>query len=387
MTLEQQLRDGLHGTPSPPTLVPPVGLADSVLTELGRRRRRNRTLAGVAAAVVAVAIAGGPLGLWEGNDSKSGSGPTASSDRLRPVLPPELQAQALLPRPGGGPRVIHAYSSSDSATTTLLLDPTTGRYHRVPYTVLLSPDLQNAVVGTGDRVGLVDRAKLLREGKSAIKWLDFPLGNGLAWSPDGTALVITSIEKTGGTPAFTAHRYTLATGTVTDTPIKLDLLGSAVGWAADSERYLALLNGAQTRDTVEPGALRYIAPDGTLGKRVEVEGGLIGGAESYSPSRKYVIGYAAGVMSVSRLPSPVIDLERGTLVGSLRADAHPIGWYDDRSAVLLDPGPGNRSVLEVVDVTTNKIVKRVELPRASGLVTLQIGSSAGLSGAAARLGF
>jgi hypothetical protein len=384
MTLEERLRDGLHGAPTPPALVPPTDLADTVLREAGRRRRRGQTLVAVAAAVVALVVVGVPVARWQAR--ATGSAPASGADRLKPTEPPKDRAGTLLPTPGGGPRTIHVYHADGPRPATYLLDLDSRRYREVPYPLQLSPDLKLAAISTADRTGLVDRAKLLRDGKSAITWLDLPPGNGLAWSPDGKALLLTSLSKATNPPTFTAHRYDVATGKVTSTPIAVNLLGGSVGWAADSRRYLALLAGKEGRDTIEPGALQYIEPNGTPGERIDLAAGLVGGAGSYSPSGKYLIADASGLMSSDPLPSKVIAVKGGTLVATLRAGARPVGWHDDRTVAQLAGSP-DRPALELVDVVSGAVRGRVALPAAPGPITVQLGSSAGLTGSAKRFGF
>ncbi|MFS8478205.1 MAG: hypothetical protein FWJ93_04395 [Micromonosporaceae bacterium] len=276
MNLEEQIRDELHRSPLPATLVPPPDLADTVLRQVRRGRHARTALISVlAAAAVAFGVPVAVVQWTGGPDPGTVVGDTPGRGDSGSPSEPALA----FPTPGGGPNVIHAYTRMDDETT-YLLDPSAGRYRHLNFRVVLSPDLRRAAVARDSRVGVAERDALLRDGDAAVSWLDLPPGNGLAWSPDGTALVLTSLSKDAGVVRFTAHRYDLATGQVTDTPIAVDIIGSAVGWAADSQRYLALLPGDRTADSVQPGALQYINRDGTLGPRVE-----IAGAWSAAPSR------------------------------------------------------------------------------------------------------
>ncbi|MFG1654616.1 hypothetical protein ACGFIE_32265 [Micromonospora sp. NPDC049275] len=375
MTFEDELRTELRHAPMPTELAPPIGLADTVLR--GARRRKRRTaglLAGVVALVALVLVTPAVLPPDAGPDT------------------PALQVAAgAFPQPGGGPLAVHAYVTSDlnrATFTTLLLDPTNGEYREVPYRALLAPDRSRVAVDDNGRTGLVDRAALLRDGTSAIQWLDLPVGNGLAWSPDGAALLVTSIEKGDATVSFTAHRYDVRSGKVTATPVPVDLLGSAVGWAPDSVGYLALLRGSETGDTVRPGALQEIRPDGALGRRLAADGGgWVGGAESYSPSRRYLLADVSELQSDRPLPSRVVDVVSGRVVRLLPVGAKPLGWYDDRTVALLVDPPGGRPVLRLTDVASGATRREVPLAGVPGLIGVCIASSSGLPEDAVALGF
>lgn len=387
MNVEEQLRDDLHAAPIPTALVAPSDLADTVLHNL-RRQRRTRTTLVAAAAVVAVAVVGVPLALGPGGGSGAGLDPAAIVGQAKPTrtAEPATPDEPTFVTPGGGPRAVHVYTVDE--LRSYLLDPATGQYHQLPYLVSLSPDLRHvAVEDVNGRPGVVDRAALLREGESAIRWIDVPAGNGLRWSPDGTALLFTSLAKGTGSIRFTAHRYDLDIAAIKNTAINADILGSSVGWAADSRRYVASLRGNSTADTVEPGALRYLEPDGTLGQRIEIEGGLVGGAESYSPSGKLMIVDASDIMSAQPIASKVLDVATGQVVIALPRSAKPVGWYDEKIVVLLAAGPVGDSVLELMDVATGAVTKRIEMPGVPQLRSLQIASSAGLTGAAVKFGF
>jgi hypothetical protein len=379
MNLEEQVRDDLRAAPAPAGLVPSPGLADTVLHRL--RRRRRLTMAGAAVAVVtavavAVPLAGSGLpGGW--NPGPGDLGPDTAGAC-------EVAAEP----PTGGPQTVHAYGSE---AVSHLLDVRTGEYEEFPFLVVVSPDLRRAAVAKEGRIGVADRRELLADGESAVDWTDLPTGNGLYWSPDGTALLTTSVDKSGGgpMPAFTAHRYDIATQTTTDTPIEVNLLGSSVGWAADSRRYVALVRGEQTNDTVEPGGLRAIDPDGTVGPLLDDGGGQVGGAESYSPSRAYLVADATQIMSAAPLGSTVVDAGTGRVVAALPSGARPIGWYDEATVARLAVCD-DRPVVELVDITTGTVQRAVRLgPR--GAITfetrVQLGSSAGLPDGGAGLAF
>lgn len=369
MSFEQRLRDDLHTAPVPADLVPPVGLADAACE---RARRGHRTLLGVAGVAAAAALAVGvPWAVL---------GPGFGFDERAPVSV-GAPAEPDFPSPGGGPTVVRVYRTD---TTSWVLDPDTGRYVKVPLWVTLSPDGAQAAVTDGDRVGVADRATLLRDGEKAVRWLPLPPGSPPSWSPDGRALLVTSIDKTADTVAFTAHRYEVGTRAVTDTPVRVSMIGSAVGWAADSRRYVAWLRGAETRDTVEPGALQYLNPDGTPGPRVPITGGTVDGADTYSPSRRSLAADASDVMAASPVRSPVVDVATGDVIGTLPTGVRPVGWRDEDSVVVL---ARDGTTLSVLTARTGGVEERVQVAAVPGLVGVQVGPSAGLTGPAARRGF
>jgi hypothetical protein len=93
------------------------------------------------------------------------------------------------------------------------------------------------------------------------------------------------------------------------------------------------------------------------------------------------------LMTSRRLPSKIVDVERGRLVRSIEADRPPIGWDDDSTVVRLAPGSADHPVLELIDITTGETIKRVSAPGLPQPALIQIGSADGLSGDAAELGF
>jgi hypothetical protein len=379
MNVEEQVRDDLRAAPAPAGLVAPPGLADTVLHRL--RRRRRLTMAAAAAAVVTAAAVVVPLAA---SGRSGGSDPGPGDPGIGAPVACEVAGEP----PTGGPQTVHAYASE---AVSHLLDPRTGRYHEFPFLVVVSPDLRTVAVAAGDRIGLAERRGLLDQGASAVDWTDLPVGNGLSWSPDGTALLSTSIDKSGGgpMPAFIAHRYDLASGEITDTPIEVNLLGSSVGWASDSRRYIALVRGEPTNDTVEPGGLRAIDPDGTVSPLLEGGGGLVGGAESYSPSRTYLVADATQIMSARPLGSTVVDAATGGVVATLPSGARPVGWYDETTVARLAVCD-DRPVVELVDIATGTVGRAVWLGPKDWVTfetRVQLGSSAGLPDGGAGLAF
>lgn len=358
-SVEEHLRDDLRAVRAPTAV--PADFADTVL-RLDRRRRRVRRVALGAAVALAVAVV--PFALLGGGGSGSGLEVAAGVPAF--------------PEPGGGPRALHVYGTDDA--TTYLLDTATGRYRRTPYPVVLSPDLKRVAVTDGTRTGVADRAALLRDGSRAIQWTKLAPGNGLAWSPDGTALLVTSITKQGGSGTFTAQRFDPMTGTIESTPINTEILGGAVAWAPDSRRYVVLEPGASGGNTVEPADLRYVEPGGQLGDRIGGPGGIVGG---YSPSGRYLAADTSTLETGARRSSPVFDLDTGDVIGQLPAGARPVGWYDERTVACVVYGTRD-AVLRLIDARTGTVRRQIDLPGVTRFATVQLGSSTGLP---ARLGF
>jgi len=96
-------------------------------------------------------------------------------------------------------------------------------------------------------------------------------------------------------------------------------------------------------------------------------------------------------MALGPTHSKVVDVDSGHVVSSLPPGARPIGWYDEHTVARLAPGWAEKLVLEVADVRTGTVLKRVDLadlPLPAHLQSaIQIGSSAGLSGPAVAFGF
>lgn len=289
------------------------------------------------------------------------------------------------PRPGGGPMAIHALSDL-TGTQTYLLDLSAGVYRPLPFVAVHpSPDERLAAVEDIDgRIGVAERTVLLRSGAAAVRWTTLPPGSLAGWSPDGQALLSTTLDKS--TRTFTAHRYDVANGRLRHTPIRMDCDTCTAGRAGDSIRYTVMLRGADP--DVPIGPARYLNPDGSPGSLVGVDG-MIWSATSYSPSRRYVVVEPPRPLDSTRPARwhrpKIFDLQTGTAVAAIDTDWPIVGWYDEQRIVRVAPGASS-TVLDVVDIYSGRAVEQVPAP---GLppYKIDIGPSTLLTGTAAQLGF
>lgn len=310
----------------------------------------------------------------------------AETGGLPVVVPPTLPpgTQPTFPAPGGGPRVVDVFALDD---TTYLLNPVDGTYHAMPWRVVLAPDGTRVAIADDGRIGMADRSALIAQGESAITWTDLVPASGLLWSPDGTAVLTTSVTRANAGSdevTYTIQRFDVDSATSTHTTIRGTFLGGRVGWAADSLRYVALLAATNEQGWTVPGPMQYVNPDGTLGPQIQTAGGLVGGAESYSPSKQKVILDSSELMLNELTCSRILDVTSGEALMILSPGERPAGWYDDTSFVRFDP---YRTRLEVVDVASKTVVKQIDLSGIPGVRWVQIGSAAGLTGTAATRGF
>lgn len=200
------------------------------------RRRRGQLVAVAAAVAVAVVL---PITVLR---PAGGQPPAATPAPTEAGLSPAPPAPTRLPALDGGPRALHAFTAAASGRTSVL-DVRTGRYRELPYeTVQLSPDLARiAVMDRRGRTGIAGRAALLRDGDRAVSWTALPAGSGLLWSPDGSALLLATLDKSAGAVSHTVLRYDLRSRLVTSTPVPagIALIGTPT-WAANSRDYLLL---------------------------------------------------------------------------------------------------------------------------------------------------
>jgi hypothetical protein len=375
MTLdEQHLRADLRSVTLPADLVPPPDLADTALARV--RRRRVRTVV-VGLAVAGVLLATG-IRLRPGPGG-TGFDPVAPPTTAAPTTAALVTGEPTFPRPGGGP--VSIYSYLDPMTEhTYVLNVETGQYDEYPYPVVLSPDLSRAAIVREERIGIVDRSAL-GDPAPTVDWTTLPPGNGLCWSPDGKKVLITSVDKSSGTVGFTAHAYDLATKRTTQTRIgdSATVAGTA-GWAADSTDYLVSPVTPDNTGFTFHG-LRRVGPDGQPVRTLaDVAGGLVHGADSYSPDRRYVIVDPTPMMTDNPRPAQVVDVASGAVVRSLPDKAVPVGWYGPDTVAYRVGGHLIR-----YELTTGPTGRPVDVSGLGSLGMVRLGPS--VDGPAAARGF
>jgi len=184
----------------------PAGLADRALRGRARRRSLKFALAGGTAALLAGATA---VALVSGGVSRGPVGPETQEFAFEPAslssdtsLRTDLGSAFPRHLVAAGHTAVAAYYTHNSPMgaghgtlrrTWHLYNPSTGMYERTGWTYLsVAPGMQRAAVLEGplpaSRVGVLDMRT-----RKVTRWIKVgkPVG-GLAWSPDGRRLLLTS---------------------------------------------------------------------------------------------------------------------------------------------------------------------------------------------------
>lgn len=395
------VREALHSLTEG---VPPPDLTDRVVAG-ARHRRRRSMLATAAVSVAAVAAVTLPVTMTrhDGSPAERRTYPNTGTSVPPPIgTATQPTGSARPPRPGGGPVVLDAFviSGDPALATSKLLNRATGAYVTLPFSsIRLSPDGNTLAVGSRasgmydprQQVGVVSRADALAGRTDRVRWLG--VGHEPVWSPDGTKLLVDTTPPTQVDPSpridGTLVPRRLAVFQVggwqrSDLTLQLDIAGHWLqfGWAADSAHLLIpLWSDRSTPEHTVGGDMQYVNLDGTLGQRVPVTGGVIGG-EAYSPSRQRVI--VSGVWAADR----VVDSAWHTVLTSSGGGSQFVGWYDDQhviEVVWARADSGDTPYLKVVDMSGH-VLKQIPMP-GNTYLDVMFRSSAGLTGAAAQLGF
>lgn len=391
--LERELPDALArlAAGAPPT----TDLAARVFRR-GRRTAAVRLtaaatgVAGVTAAVVFAATAA----TGSGGSTPGGGVTAAGRPAPRPAPPHVVSAFSC-------DGVAVDRQDRTVAQHSLLLDRSTGRLVGVPYCdVLPSPDGTRALVLTGDgsaadptRNGVLDVAS------RQVHWIAGYTGNG-SWSPDGHRILLT------GGPAGLSQQESLRTGnngfvlvdprsakveSFTPVPDVLSGIGARGVWTPDGTA-IALTSCACSGGGVHSG------PWPITGIRLyDLRGRAIGSLpanrglwteEAFSPDGSSMVltedGQAGGSVQVA-------DARTGQVRRAVRlpAGSQFLGWYDQDHLTVLADGTGRNLTwpvpLQIVDLA-GRVTRTVPLPaipslradKGSGGGLIRIGSTTGL---------
>ncbi|GAB3957540.1 hypothetical protein GCM10029978_000440 [Actinoallomurus acanthiterrae] len=192
----------------------PTGLADRALRRRTRRRIRGIALVAGTAAAVAATTFTVDLGTRSATPPATRPTPMDTSLHTDPAHSPPQRFVA------AGQTAISAYSVQRQSSiggktvfqaTWYLYSPATGGYQKTPWANLdVAPGLRQAAVLEGPlpaaRVGLVDLKT-----QKVTRWIRLEhRAGGLAWSPDGTRLLVTTYDHSPDVP--TGPRTSSRTG-------------------------------------------------------------------------------------------------------------------------------------------------------------------------------
>ncbi len=378
--LEKAVREALDQLTDAP---PPPDLAQAAIRRAGRQRTARLVAAGVAAvaaAVVAVPLAIGGLASPGDNPPPARMGPGTAA---KPFV---VTAYSGVNNPGD-PGPADDYS--------LLLDPDTGEYDKVPYNeVVPSPDGSQVLVHEGDNsLAHPSRRGVLNRESGEVRWLPGNAGytSGASWSPDGRQILITNRPKDNNGAGFLlVDAATLAAEQVEVPDVSTqNTNGLAFVWAPDGTE-VALTHSVNVSES-EPGRVTGIGFYDLAGKptrTLPVNGGSLNEGSGFSPDGSRIALDNRFVNDQIQ----IVDATTGAVQHEFSvptADA-VVGWYDDVHLILKDYGDRNlteRPNLKVVDLT-GKVTQTV--PFAEGSDTAQrvfVGSSADLGTAAEKLAF
>ncbi|WP_405094568.1 hypothetical protein [Micromonospora sp. NBC_01412] len=379
--LEGAVREALEDLAS--SAAPP-DLTRGAINRANRQRAARLSVAGlaaVAAAIVAVPmVAGGLAG-------------------------PDDPLAAGAGQPGSvKPFVVTAYSgvngTADVGTAddySLLLDPATGTYEKVPYNEAVpSPDGSQVLVHEGDnstahpsRRGLMDRAS----GK--VRWLpgNFGYTDGATWSPDGTQILISNKPKVTTDPGhgfLLVDAETLAIRLVGSPDINSrNAVGANFVWTPQGKE-LALVHTTNPTGAgpAEVTGIGYYDLAGKLTRTVPVTNGLLGDGAQFSPDgSRIALDEPPGSDDIR-----IVDVATGIVHQqfSVPTAGRVLGWYDSSHLIVYDYGDPDlteRPSVKVVDLA-GKVTRTV--PFAEGAESAQrvyLGASASLQTGVEKLAF
>ncbi|MER5332605.1 hypothetical protein [Micromonospora sp. NPDC002717] len=370
--LENAVREALDQLADAP---PPADLAQAAIRTAGRQRTARLAVAGVAAFAVALAAVPLAVGVL-----------TAPDDDLSPA--------GTGPGPAAKPFVVTAYSGVNNPGDpgpaddySLLLDPDTGEYDKVPFNeVVPSPDGSQVLVHEGDNsLAHPSRRGVLNRESGKVRWLPGSAGytSGASWSPDGRQILITNRPKAEDDPGpgfLLVDAATLATRQVEVPDVSTqNTNGLAFVWTPDGTG-VALTHSVSDSES-EPGRVTGIGFYDLSGKRtrvLRVTGGSLDEGSGFSPDgSRIALDNRFGSDRIQ-----IVDAATGTVEEefSVPTAGTVVGWYDSRHLIVKDYGDRDlteRPSLKVVDLT-GKVTKTVQLAEGSDTAQrVHVGSSLG----------
>ncbi|MFG3422166.1 hypothetical protein [Micromonospora sp. NPDC048063] len=376
--LENAVREAFDQLADAP---PPADLAQAAIRTAGRQRTARLVVASVAAFAVALAAVPLAIGVL-----------TVPGDDLSPA--------GMGPGPAVKPFVVTAYSGVNNPGDpgpaddySLLLDPDTGEYDKVPFNeVVPSPDGSQVLVHEGDNsLAHPSRRGVLNRESGEVRWLPGSAGytSGASWSPDGRQILITSRPKDGpGAGFLLVDAATLAARQVEVPDVSTqNTNGSAFVWTPDGTE-VALTHSVSDSES-EPGRVTGIGFYDLSGKptrTLRVTGGSLNEGSGFSPD-------GSRIALDNRFVSDriqIVDVATGT-VGqefSVPTAGTVVGWYDSTHLIVKDYGDRGlteRPSLKVVDLA-GKVTQTVQLAEGSDTAQrVHVGPSLGT--AAEKLAF
>jgi hypothetical protein len=365
----------------------PVGLARAALVSARRQRITRLSVGGafaaVCAALIGVVTAIAPIS-GTADDQFAGN-------ELKPfvvtahngIYDPKIEDRSLQ----------FQYS--------LLLNPKTGRYDRVPYRYAMpSPDGSRVLVATGDnspidpaQVGVLDRASGNVRWVGGTGFISDP-GSG-RWSPDGRRILFTDIPGSG-TPGFVLMDPETLETTFVPLP-DLATWHGALMWADSNSIALELSRPLKGKEAT---GVRFYDLTGKVVRTVPVNGSSLAYV-CFSPDGGQM-ALLPDYQTVPQTSVSVIDPVTGAVRNRFEMpDAGDlIGWADDQHVLIrnyrktggsdasgqpLVGGPGDfGSDLLVVDLT-GRVTHSMYVPNEYS--QFFVGSSAGLPRSAAKITF